>query len=273
MTSDIPLGVEARIAAALHDTVASIGNAASPKVLALANVVGAITVVIAIPNAFEAGQATEQCRKLNPKLAIIARAHSDEEEGHLMHLGANRVIMGAFALSGALAAAIGLILASQTGTADIQMGAAVMLMAFIATVIGGLGSLPGAVLGMGGALFAHSIGVVTPDTFYLTLTFTTLSMLVVGGISSLSGAVLGVVILSSLIQALRWLEAGVTVGTTIFAIPNGLQEITLGIVMVVILAFRPAGIMANTELIWPFARPENPGDLPGNTPTQQGVTK
>jgi branched-chain amino acid transport system permease protein len=64
----------------------------------------------------------------------------------MLGVRANRVIMGAFALSGALAAAIGLILASQTGTVDIQMGAAVMLMAFIATVIGGLGSLPGAVL-------------------------------------------------------------------------------------------------------------------------------
>lgn len=137
--------------------------------------------------------------------------------------------------------------------------------------------LSGAVMGMGGALFAHSIGVVTPDTFYLTLTFTTLSMLVVGGIGSLSGAVLGVVILSSLIQALRWLEAGVTVGTTILAIPNGLQEIALGIVMILILIRRPAGIMANSELRWP-SRPEtanqqNPGEDPGNKPTQQGVSK
>lgn len=64
----------------------------------------------------------------------------------MLGVRANRVIMGAFALSGALAAAIGLILVAQTGTADIQMGGAVMLMAFIATVIGGLGSLPGAVL-------------------------------------------------------------------------------------------------------------------------------
>lgn len=64
----------------------------------------------------------------------------------MLGVRANRVIMGAFALSGALAAAIALILGAQTGTADIQMGAAVMLMAFIATVIGGLGSLPGAVL-------------------------------------------------------------------------------------------------------------------------------
>lgn len=39
----------------------------------------------------------------------------------------------------------------------------------------------GAVMGMGGALFAHSIGVVTPDAFYLGMTFITLSMLVGGG--------------------------------------------------------------------------------------------
>ncbi len=71
-----------------------VGNAASSKVLGLANVAGANTCVIAIPNAFEAGQAVEQCRKQNAGLVIIARAHSDEEEQHLLHLGANTVIMG-----------------------------------------------------------------------------------------------------------------------------------------------------------------------------------
>ncbi|CAN7681080.1 branched-chain amino acid ABC transporter permease [Mesorhizobium sp. LjRoot246] len=64
----------------------------------------------------------------------------------MLGVRANRVIMGAFALSGALAAAIALIFGIQTGTLDIQMGASIMLMAFIATVIGGLGSLGGAVL-------------------------------------------------------------------------------------------------------------------------------
>jgi branched-chain amino acid transport system permease protein len=64
----------------------------------------------------------------------------------MLGVRANRVIMMAFALSGMLAAATGLILATQTGTVDIQMGASLMLVAFIATVIGGLGSLIGAVL-------------------------------------------------------------------------------------------------------------------------------
>lgn len=104
------------------------------------------------------------------------------------------------------------------------------------------------VMGLGGAAMAHSIGVVTPDTFYLGLTFITLSMLVVGGMSSLSGAVLGVLLLSALIQALRWLEAGVPLGDTTFALPKGLQEIALGAIMIIILARRPTGLIGNREI-------------------------
>ena len=64
----------------------------------------------------------------------------------MLGVRANLVIMLAFAVSGMLAAAIGMILVTQTGTVDINMGANLMLVAFVATVIGGLGSLPGAVL-------------------------------------------------------------------------------------------------------------------------------
>lgn len=84
-----------RVAAARALGIETIaGNAANPKVLNLANIEGTRTVFIAIPNAFEAGQATEQCRKHNAKVLIIARAHSDEEDQHLRSLGANVVILG-----------------------------------------------------------------------------------------------------------------------------------------------------------------------------------
>jgi CPA2 family monovalent cation:H+ antiporter-2 len=71
-----------------------VGNAAAVWVLNLANVDMAATVVVAIPNAFEAGRAVEQARKSNPKALIVARAHSDQEVGHLKTLGANVVILG-----------------------------------------------------------------------------------------------------------------------------------------------------------------------------------
>jgi CPA2 family monovalent cation:H+ antiporter-2 len=71
-----------------------VGNAAASKPLKLANVEGANTIIIAIPNAFEAGQAVEQARRANPNAHIIARAHSDEEENYLLGLGANTAIMG-----------------------------------------------------------------------------------------------------------------------------------------------------------------------------------
>jgi len=71
-----------------------VGNAAASKPLKLANAEGAATIIIAIPNAFEAGQAVEQARKANPNAYIVARAHSDEEEAYLLGLGANVAIMG-----------------------------------------------------------------------------------------------------------------------------------------------------------------------------------
>ncbi len=70
------------------------GTAAATKVLELANIAQAKSLLIAIPNAFEAGQVSQQGRKLNPKLRIIARAHSDEEEEYLHQQGADTVIVG-----------------------------------------------------------------------------------------------------------------------------------------------------------------------------------
>ncbi|MGE0212099.1 MAG: YbaL family putative K(+) efflux transporter [Parvibaculaceae bacterium] len=70
------------------------GNAADGAILDAANVSGAARLVVAIPNAFEAGQVVGQARAMNPIVDIIARAHSDAEVEHLVNLGANTVIMG-----------------------------------------------------------------------------------------------------------------------------------------------------------------------------------
>ena len=70
------------------------GSGADVGNLGLAGVETAGSMIVTAPDAFEAGQIVERARLLNPKLAIIARAHSDAEVEHLLHYGADRVIMG-----------------------------------------------------------------------------------------------------------------------------------------------------------------------------------
>ncbi|RWP19779.1 YbaL family putative K(+) efflux transporter [Mesorhizobium sp.] len=70
------------------------GNAANSAVFAAANPEGAKRLILAIPNAFEAGQIVLRARAANPKINVIARAHSDAEVEHLKGLGADTVIMG-----------------------------------------------------------------------------------------------------------------------------------------------------------------------------------
>jgi CPA2 family monovalent cation:H+ antiporter-2 len=86
---------EARVnAARARGIEVIVGNAAGSRVLNLANADMAATVIVTIPNAFEAGQAVEQTRRQNPKALIVARAHSDEEEEYLKGIGADVVILG-----------------------------------------------------------------------------------------------------------------------------------------------------------------------------------
>ncbi|MCS3891989.1 CPA2 family monovalent cation:H+ antiporter-2 [Bradyrhizobium japonicum USDA 38] len=70
------------------------GNAAQPEILGATNPSRARHLVIAIPEAFEAGQIVQQARAANPDIRIIARAHADAEVDHLKGLGADVVIMG-----------------------------------------------------------------------------------------------------------------------------------------------------------------------------------
>ena len=70
------------------------GNAVKGEVFGAANAAGARRLILAIPNAFEAGQVILKAKAANPEMTIIARAHSDAEVDHLKNLGADQVIMG-----------------------------------------------------------------------------------------------------------------------------------------------------------------------------------
>lgn len=65
----------------------------------------------------------------------------------LMGINTNRVFVTAFGIGSILAGIVGILWSSRVGKIDPLMGFYPVLKAFVACVIGGLGSLPGAVLG------------------------------------------------------------------------------------------------------------------------------
>ena len=69
------------------------GNAAAPQVMDEATPAAAMLVVMAIPQALEAGETIARLRAINPALTILARAHSDAEVKHLLAHGADGAVL------------------------------------------------------------------------------------------------------------------------------------------------------------------------------------
>jgi branched-chain amino acid transport system permease protein len=95
-------------------------------------------------------------RRSTQGLGMLAAAQ-DFQVTRLMGIKANRVIALAFAISGVLAGIAAIFILARRGTVEPAMGFTPVLKAFIASVIGGLGSLSGAVVG-GFVLAAIEVG-------------------------------------------------------------------------------------------------------------------
>jgi branched-chain amino acid transport system permease protein len=99
------------------------------------------------------------------ELGIHLRAATEDfTMARLLGVDANRVIAAAFAITGAMAGVIGLVLVNRTGAVSPTMGALPVLIAFVGVVIGGMGTLIGPAIG--GFLLGASetlLQVVTPD--------------------------------------------------------------------------------------------------------------
>jgi branched-chain amino acid transport system permease protein len=82
------------------------------------------------------------------RYGIWMRAASEDfAMARVLGVRANTVIAFAFAISGLLAAVVSLLVVAKSGLLSYRMGVPLVLMGFVATVIGGMGSLLGAVVG------------------------------------------------------------------------------------------------------------------------------
>jgi branched-chain amino acid transport system permease protein len=101
----------------------------------------------------------------------------------------------------------------------------------------------GGLIAIAGALYAHQLGSFGPTNFYFELTFITLAMLVVGGIFSLEGAVVGAILISVVEELLGRLENGEGLGPIHLTLHDGVTAIVLAIIVILVMIFRPAGLV------------------------------
>ncbi|MGY1807727.1 branched-chain amino acid ABC transporter permease [Blastococcus sp. SYSU D00669] len=104
------------------------------------------------------------------------------------------------------------------------------------------------VVGVAGSLFAQYFGSLNPNSFYLTIAFTAIAMLVVGGLTSVSGAVVGTLVVSAVLELLRRVEGGVTIGGWEVPSRPGMTEVGLALLLLVVLLLRPSGLTRGREL-------------------------
>jgi branched-chain amino acid transport system permease protein len=110
------------------------------------------------------------------------------------------------------------------------------------------------VCGIAGNLQARFLGVISPDSFYITATFVALTMLTVGGVATLSGAVVGVLVVGTILEVLVRLEGEHTLAGVSFTLPSGMAELVAAVTMCFVLVTRPQGLVGAGELTLPMWR-------------------
>lgn len=103
----------------------------------------------------------------NTKIGIAMRATSqDPSTTSLMGINVNRVISFTFSIGAVLGAVAGILVGVYYNSLVFNMGAAMGLKAFVAAVLGGIGNIPGTMLGGIILGLAESIGAVTISAKY-----------------------------------------------------------------------------------------------------------
>lgn len=87
--------------------------------------------------------------------------------------------------------------------------------------------------GVGGSLFAHNIGILTPDKFGFLFSIEILVMVVLGGLGSITGAIIAATILTLLNERLRDVSQ--------------FRYLVYAIILISLMIFRPKGIFGTKE--------------------------
>ncbi len=106
--------------------------------------------------------------------------------------------------------------------------------------------------GVAGALYAHFDGYLNPDNFRLDQSIIILTMVVLGGQGSITGSVLSAVLLTVVLEWLRFLPT-ITLGGRAFT-PSELRMVFFSLMLILLMLWRPKGLLGQKEFGWKAVR-------------------
>ena len=106
--------------------------------------------------------------------------------------------------------------------------------------------------GIGGGLLGNLMGTIDPLMFRFLLTFNILLIVVLGGMGSITGTVIAGIVVTVLMEYLRFLDEPMNFFFFQTAARPGIRMVVFSIMLMVVILFFRKGIMGNREFSWDF---------------------
>lgn len=104
--------------------------------------------------------------------------------------------------------------------------------------------------GVGGALMGSLITTIDPKMFNFQLTFNILMIVVAGGLGSITGSMVGAVVITVLLEWLRFVEDTIEIGSFVIVGIPGMRMVIFSLVLLFIILYRREGIIGGYEFSW-----------------------
>jgi len=104
--------------------------------------------------------------------------------------------------------------------------------------------------GIGGALQASLITTIDPKMFNFQLTYNILMFVVVGGLGSITGSVVGSIIITILLEWLRFVESTMYIGSLEIPGIPGMRMVIFSVILLFIILRKREGIIGGYEFSW-----------------------
>jgi branched-chain amino acid transport system permease protein len=107
--------------------------------------------------------------------------------------------------------------------------------------------------GVAGALLGSLVATIDPKMFTFVLTFNVLMIVVTGGLGSITGSVLAGIVITIMLEWLRFVENPVSIGDWELQGIPGMRMVVFSLALIFIILFRREGFMGKREFSWDWA--------------------